>query len=160
MNTNANINEFYKKQNLKDMELTLKELKYVRELTENDKNHENDILTEYEKRELRTKIDNEIYSLTFGITRREDLLFRIVEKEYGINKKQLLKADRKRDMVDIRRAMFAILRKYYSLAKIGEIMNRDHATTAYNYKMHNQLYGTDYDYTRVYNTIVKEYEKY
>ena len=160
MNTTANINEFYKKQNLKDMKLTLKELKYVRELTENDKNNENDILTEYEKRDLRTKIDNEICSLTFAITSREDLLFRIVEKEFGINKKQLLKADRSRDLVDIRRAMFAILRKYHSLARIGEIMNRDHATTAYNCKIHNQLYGTDYDYTRVYNTIAKEYEKY
>lgn len=143
-----------------ELELELKELKYIRELTENDKSKENDILTESEKRDLQAKIDNEIYLLTLAMTKREDLLFRIVENKYGISKKQLLKADRKRGVVDIRRVIFAKLREYYSLQKTGEIMNRDHATTSHNCKMHHQLYGTDYDYTIVYNTIVKDYEKY
>lgn len=142
------------------MELKLKELKYLQELSKNDNDTDKNILTAVKKRNLLTKIENEIYLRTHSIKNREDLLFKIVEDTYGINKQQLLKADRKRDVVDIRRALFVILREQYSLAKSGEIMNRDHATTLYNYKMHHQLYGTDDAYTRVYDAIIQEYDNY
>jgi len=82
------------------------------------------------------------------------LLKLIAEKtEYTIE--DLRGPSRKREIVHVRRAFFAIARKLLELPfeKIGNILNKDHATVMHSLTKHNAEIDVYDDYSKIYRNL-------
>lgn len=139
------------------MVLTLKEITYLYErLTSLDRQISREFSKD-EKKQLKRKFEIEIdYLNSLKSATKEKLIFKFVEEKFGIDKDNLLKANRKQDLCDIRRAISVILHEDYSFHKCGEIMRRNHSTITHQCLKHEELYGRDKRYTRVFD-IIKNY---
>jgi len=81
----------------------------------------------------------------------EEIIFKILERKFNIERKEFLKKDRKDEHVYIRQLFYYLMRKHskLSLAKIGEFTNQGYAIVLYSdnlikdrmfyYKEHRQL---------------------
>ena len=77
-----------------------------------------------------------------------DLVIDIVCRHFNITRVQLMKENRKREMVYARRICFAILydRVYTNKQKIGNIFGQDHSTVIYHLEQHEtslKMYSDD-----------------
>jgi len=144
------------------MILTLKEIKYLRDIAKTDKGL-NGHLSDLEKAELDRKFKIEIdYLGTLKEDKLEDVLFRLIEERHGVKKKSILSKSRCRFLVDFRCAMSVILRRQYTMYNVGFIINRDHAAVNHYAIKHQELYGRDKGYTKIFEELdecAKRYNK-
>ena len=91
-------------------------------------------------------------------------LCEIVEKEYGISKRELSSKSRIRPIVELRGICSNIIlsqKKGYSLSEVGKCFNVDHATISHYKKIHLSLYEnpSGKQYTTKFDYLKNEYEK-
>ena len=87
--------------------------------------------------------------------KKVDLLFEIIERVTGVDKKLATSKDRRRFIVDARKMIIALLRKEVGLTchQVGDILNMDHSTVLYNERMHN-VHMMEKDFRRVYSCAI------
>lgn len=137
------------------MILTLKETNYLHDCLVEDKQISRGF-TKEEKKQLKRKLDIELeYLNSLKEPTKEKRIFSFVEKKFRIDRENLLRADRRQNFCDIRRAISVILHENYSFQKCGEIMRRSHSTIIHQCLKHEELYGRDKQYTKVFDTIKK-----
>ena len=87
--------------------------------------------------------------------KKVDLLFEIIERVTGVDKKLATSKDRRRFIVDARKMIIALLRKEVGLTchQVGDILNMDHSTVLYNERMHN-VHMMETDFRRVYSCAI------
>lgn len=88
------------------------------------------------------------------------ILLNLIAEKTGYSLAQLKGPSRKREIVHVRRAFFAIARKLLglSLEKIGAIVNCNHTTVLYALNRHNAEIDVYPDYSSVYHKIHKHLE--
>ena len=84
----------------------------------------------------------------------------IVSKALSIPMKKLLSNSRKRQIVDIRRICYVILKQKMDLPAviIGSYFNKDHANILHHLNSHEILYKTDFDYRICFDKAIKRLE--
>lgn len=83
------------------------------------------------------------------------ILLKLIADKTGYTLADLQGPSRKRELVHIRRAFFAIARKLLGLSfqKIGDIVNRDHTTVLYALTKHNAEIDVYDDYSAIYKKL-------
>jgi len=83
------------------------------------------------------------------------ILLKLIENKTGYTLDDLKSGSRKRDLVLVRRAFYAIARKLLELPfkKMGNILDRDHTTVIYSVTKHNDEIDVFEEYTKVYHNI-------
>lgn len=63
-----------------------------------------------------------------------EIYFNLISEKLGVSKDLLKSKSRKREIVEARQLFFALLKRdsTYSLASIGKLLNRDHATVLHS----------------------------
>lgn len=142
------------------MILTLKEIKYLRDIAKTDKGL-NGHLSDLEKAELERKFEIEIdYLESLKCEKLEHVLFRLIEERHGVKKESILSESRSRFLVDFRCAMSVILRRHYTMNNVGFIINRDHASVNHYSIKHQELYGRDKRYTKIFDELTECAKRY
>lgn len=94
-----------------------------------------------------------------------DALFNIIEEKYSIDKEALLKNDRKKRKVLLRRAFMNIIFELFYVDdqmthnEIAEIVERDRASFIHHRKQHLNLYDTYKDYQEEYDLIKTQFQE-
>ncbi len=88
------------------------------------------------------------------------ILLKLIAEKTGYSLEDLQGHSRKREIVHVRRAFFAIARKLLGLSfqKIGDIVNRDHTTVLYALTRHNAEIDVYPDYSSIYHKLHKSLE--
>ena len=92
-------------------------------------------------------------------------LFNIIEEKYSIDKAALLKNDRKKRKVLLRRAFMNIIFELFYVEdqmthnEIAETVERDRASFIHHRKQHLNLYDTYKDYQEEYDIIKSEFKE-
>lgn len=83
------------------------------------------------------------------------ILLKLIEEKTGYTLDDLKSLNRKRELVLVRRAFFAIARKLLELSfkKIGDVIGQDHTTVMYSLTKHNEEIDVFDEYTKVYHNI-------
>lgn len=98
--------------------------------------------------------DQERFNIGANILEPKDILD-IACIELGIKREDVLGLSRKRAIVECRHIAIGVMRlnSLYTLMKIGELMNRHHATVMHAIDNFKDLYGRDKEFTRKVNMV-------
>lgn len=82
-------------------------------------------------------------------------LFSLIEQHYEISRDMLKSKSRKREVTDLRHIFLVLVKEFtpYGLAKIGAIVNRDHATVVHSQKKVDRLLETDKEFRQQYEKL-------
>ena len=83
------------------------------------------------------------------------ILLKIIVDKTAYSLEDLRGPSRKRELVHVRRAFFAIARKLLGLSfqKIGDVLGKDHATVMHSLSRHNAEIDVYDDYSKVYKKL-------
>ena len=89
-----------------------------------------------------------------GVKRAQSIIT-VAARVAGIGVKKLKSDSRRREIVDIRRMCFKLIREKLNLPTpvIGAIFNRDHATILHNLNQHDDLCSYEKEYKTLYDTL-------
>ena len=84
-----------------------------------------------------------------------EILLKLIEDKTGYTLDNLKSPSRRRELVHVRRAFFAIARKVLKLSfeKIGSVVEQNHSTVMHGIKKHNAEIDIYDDYTAVYKKL-------
>ena len=88
------------------------------------------------------------------------ILLKLIVDKTGYSLKDLRGPSHKRKLVHVRRAFFAIARKLLKLSfqKIGDVLDKNHATVIHSLSKHNAEIDVYSDYSSVYYKLHKHLE--
>lgn len=83
------------------------------------------------------------------------ILLKLIEDKTGYTLADLESPNRKRELVHVRRAFFAIVRKVLKLSfeRIGAILGKNHTTVIHGINKHNAEIDVYDDYSRIYKNL-------
>ena len=89
-----------------------------------------------------------------------EILLKLIAEKTEYSLEDLQGTSRKRELVHVRRAFFAIARKLLGLSfqKIGDVLNKDHATVMHSLSIHNAEIDIYDDYSKTYHELHKHLE--
>ena len=88
-------------------------------------------------------------------------LYKSVNDMYGVPQDVLMSKTRKRDIVDLRRIIAAIIKEECSsvtVVQIGKLIGRKHSDVCIQLKNHNNLINSDKTYSSIYYGIRTEFK--
>lgn len=94
-------------------------------------------------------------SLEISIGEALPYIYEYIYKEIGVSEIDLKSSVRGRRLVDGRKIFFALVAHFFrlSLKRMGDLLNRDHATVMHSMKKHADLIETSSEYRQNYNSI-------
>lgn len=91
-----------------------------------------------------------------------EIIYKIIEDKFGVDKKELMSKGNTREMVNLRRIVSLVLLKntYLNLESIGRVIGRDHSTVSYYKDNTEALFTSDKKLKRYYEEVSFSFKIY